>query len=322
MPDDSLPLVPLSGSQLARHGSGGGRILDDMVSSALTTSQKQGALIPRYRIGDIDFCEPDYRQMLLWAEHLVMTPEELLLALWDGESNLFTGHGPAYEVFNSTYIENGRLKCVKWDFEKLPLRHYEWMQGLEIKRLEYWGNAPMGIIAPALPTLTSLGCCGCQVLEIDLDHVPSLRELDCSCNELGKLNFGPLPRLTKLDCACCGLTELELTNITALESLDCCMNELSEIHLEFLGALKVLSCSENRLRKLSLANCEMLEKLYCPHNHLSELDLSKNPKIRSLSCEGNMLEELDIRPLQYLEELTYDHERTRLIQRPDQDFEY
>jgi Leucine-rich repeat (LRR) protein len=321
MPDESLPLVPLAGSQLARHGSGGGRILEDMVSSTLSTSKKEVALVPRYRIGDIDFCGPDYWQMLLWAEHLVMTPEELLLALWDGESNLFTGHGPAYEVFNSTYIENGRLKCVKWDFEKLPLRHFEWMQGLEIESLKYWWEVPMGIIAPALPTLASLWCISCAAFRIDLSHVPALRELNCSLNpELEKLNLGSVPRLKSLNCTLAGQSELDLAMVHELESLICPSNAICELHLGFLGALKALNCSDNRLRKLSLANCESLEKLDCSRNQIARLNLSKNPKIRSLSCQENMLEELDIRPLKHLEELTYDRDRTRLIQRPDQDF--
>lgn len=341
MPDESLPLVPLAGSQLARQGSGGGRILDDMVSSTLTTSQKEGALIPRYRIGDIDFCEPDYRQMLLWAEEMVMTPEAVLLALWNEEA-LFQFLGPSYDSFNNTHIWDGRLKRVIWDFKKLPLRFYEWIQGLEIESLEYRGYVPMGIIAPVLPSLTSLRCDGCDAFDLDLKNVPALEKLSCSFNPLifwdlhcvsgleelacegcgiSELDLSAVPYLTSLNCRVNSLETLVLNAVDGLQSLDCGSNNLAELlHLEFLPELRFLNCSVNMLNELSLAGCEMLEELDCSENLLSKLDLSFNPEIKRLSCEGNWLEELDIRPLQHLESLTYDRDRTRLIQRPDQNF--
>lgn len=341
MPDESLPLVPLAGSQLARHGSGGGRILDDMVSSTLTTSQKEGALVPRYRIGNIDFCEPDYRQMLLWAEEMVMTPEEVLLALWDGESNLFTGYTPAYEIFNSTYIENGRLKCVKWDFARLPIHRFNWIKDLEIEGLDYVGNCSFGVIAPMLPSLIVLRCCNCNLRALEISKLKNLRDLQCGDNCLEEINLENATTLERLWCPrnnissldvsqCfrlkdlwCGsnqLVELNIKNLALIEELWCDNNKLTTIDLSSSSELKELYCYDNLICEIDLSGAPQLQTLWINDNPLSELDLSGTQELRTLWCDGTYLSELDIRPLQHLESLTYDRDSTRLIQRPDQDF--
>jgi Leucine-rich repeat (LRR) protein len=341
MPDESLPLVPLAGSQLARHGSGGGRILDDMVSSALTTSQKEGALIPRYRIGDIDFCEPDYRQMLLWAEDMEMTPEEVLLALWNEEDTLFHKLGPSYDSFNKTYIREGRLKRLYWNFDRLLIYRFDWLEELELEAVEFVGDALTTSLALASRSLLSLDCMGCGFEELDLRSVPALQYLWCTCNQLAKLDLHLTPSLKSLDCSSNKLTELDLGNSHRLEWLDCSGNEIYELDFTRTEGLKTLLCSSNQIEKLDirsipdlqwldcsgnaikrldLCESESLQELGCDYNLLTELDLSGTTMLRGLSCIGNELEELDIRPLQHLESLTYDRDRTRLIQRPDQNF--
>lgn len=64
----------------------------------------------------------------------------------------------------------------------------------------------------------------------------------------------------------------------------------------------------------------MLAGLSCDDNLLTSLDLSAACQLFTLSCSNNQLTELDIRPLEFLYELSYDSEKTRLIQRPDQNF--
>jgi hypothetical protein len=361
MPDESLPLVPLAGSQLARHGSGVGRILDDMISSTLTTSQKEGALIPRCRIGDINFCEPDYRQMLLWADELAVTPEEVLQALWNEKDTLFHKLGPSYETFNRTYIQEGRLKRLYWDFGRLPIRRFDWIEDLKFEAIHFVGDALTRHLTLASPSLLSLHCFRCGFEELDLRSVPALQQLWCSHNQLAKLDLDLTPALEDLDCSSNQLTELQLGN-SQFDLLDCSGNEIDERNLIYPNGLKSLFCDDNRLQKLDvrgikelqqlhcsvneitrlnlsesvslqglmcgynslneldLSGTPMLESLYCPDNMLEELDLSFNPKITHLFCEHNLLKELDIRPLEHLEDLTYDRDRTRLIQRPDQNF--
>jgi Leucine-rich repeat (LRR) protein len=362
MPDESLPLVPLAGSQLARHGSGGGRILDDMVSSTLTTSQKEGALISRCRIGDIDFCEPDYWQMLLWAKNMRMTPEAVLLSLWNEKGTLFESLGPSFGAFNRTQIKAGKLHRVFWDFNKLSLKFYEWIQGLEIQAMEFVGESPSHILELPLPTLLSLDvsfcsleqlrlrsvpaleevtCCGNSLRELDLSKVPRLKKLECSQNELIALDLSSLKELEELDCGYNKMFALDLTQVSKLRKLQCHNNQITCIDLKSMPGLQVLACSGNPLGNLDLSSVTSLEYLYCEedeltelqieavpelrelwcsNNRLTKLDLTATPMLETLICQGNMLEELDIRPLEHLEALSYDCGRTRLIQRPDQDF--
>jgi len=68
MADEKLPLTLHSGSGLVQIGPQGGRILEEMVNSALVLSRATGSsttLMRRFRIGEHELCEPDYQQILL-----------------------------------------------------------------------------------------------------------------------------------------------------------------------------------------------------------------------------------------------------------------
>jgi hypothetical protein len=64
----------------------------------------------------------------------------------------------------------------------------------------------------------------------------------------------------------------------------------------------------------------LIQTIDCGDCRLIELDLSAVPLLTDLGCSDNELTELDIRPLWNLTELSYDKDKTRLIQRPDQNF--
>jgi hypothetical protein len=371
MPDESMPLVPLPGSQLARQGSGSGRILDDMVSSTLTTSQKEGALNPRYRIGDIDFCEPDYHQIVEWAQRFDTDAANFLAAL--------LGEG-------DTLIVNGRLKRLSWNMVHFPEFKLDYGDALELESLSLF-DEHLGYLTPppstfylsryferslekrlvperlsscanneldlaldsrlekilradrggnqttlslSCPTLRSLACHGTNIVNLECVDLRSLRELrvdrrhntfDIDKSDfVGALNAEICPLLEGLDCSGSRLEMLDMDDFQHLLWLNCAKCGLENLWVFQIPSLQRLQCQENELRNLALVGCESLEELNCSFNHIAELDLSFNPEIRSLSCQGNMLEELDIRPLQHLETLTYDRDRTRLIQRPDQNF--
>lgn len=379
MPDDSLPLVPLSGSQLVRHGSGGWRILEDMVSSTLTTSKQEGALVPRYRIGDIDFCEPDYRQMLLWAERFDKNPTDFLASLLGNE-------GIEYYGSKGTLIVNGRIHRLSWDMVMFPEFRLDYGPHLALDYLEFFDHVRTPLTPPptshhlrryfqhsieerllkrtpqnddyseltidydcpierrlaehrggkqktlslSCPTLRVLTIRGTNFIDLECIDLSSLKELRVSHKPgfIKSLSAESCPALEGLDCHGTVLQKLVLRDYESLSWLDCSQCGLETLNLTFSqnSPLKQLNCRENELRgeELLLAfifgDFQKLEKLDCSFNHLSILHLDSTPNIRRLSCEGNMLEELDIRPLQHLESLTYDRDRTRLIQRPDQNF--
>jgi hypothetical protein len=109
----------------------------------------------------------------------------------------------------------------------------------------------------------------------------------------------PLPKLWRFFCRDMGLVNLDLSEVPLLTRL---------------------WCSKNRLASLNLSAVPLLEKLHCSCNRLTSLDLSTVPQLTELWCYENQITELDIRPLKNLEELKYDKDKTRLIQRPDQNF--
>ncbi|MBM4199942.1 MAG: hypothetical protein FJ189_01475, partial [Gammaproteobacteria bacterium] len=69
--DERLPAAP--------RDQGDGSILQCMARGALEIAQRQAvAAQVRHWVGDYELAEPDYRQVLLWAERLALAPEEVL----------------------------------------------------------------------------------------------------------------------------------------------------------------------------------------------------------------------------------------------------
>ena len=116
------------------------------------------------------------------------------------------------------------------------------------------------------------------------------------------------------------LSGLDLSTFPNLTKLDCDGNQLTALDLSQVPNLTELSCGSNQLTELDLSQVPDLGGLWCAKNQLIELDLSQVPNLNDLHCSENQLTELDIRNLQNLNSLSYDEGKTRLIQRPDQNF--
>jgi hypothetical protein len=183
---------------------------------------------------------------------------------------------------DSTQFANGRIIKLGWDISLLPLGDFEWVDGLVIESIVF--------LRPDELDRTE------QVLPLPL---PKLRYLDCSAIELKGIELSAVPALTELDCGYNPLTNLDLSTVTHLTRL---------------------SCPRSRLTKLDLFSVPQLEVLICHNNQLTELDFTAVPRLRSIVCMGNQIAELDVRSLEALEEIGYDRHKTRLIQRPDQNF--
>jgi hypothetical protein len=63
-------LVPRPPSAVEKAVPGVKRILSGMVADVLAqaTIEQRSPTLARFRIGDYEWCEPDYRQILIWAE--------------------------------------------------------------------------------------------------------------------------------------------------------------------------------------------------------------------------------------------------------------
>jgi len=87
-PNQERSLISRSSHELAALQSGQHRILDEMVEETLALGRKEAvAQTPQFRIGDYHWCEPDYRQILVWAEALKMKPLTVIEKLIAGEES-------------------------------------------------------------------------------------------------------------------------------------------------------------------------------------------------------------------------------------------
>ncbi|MFM8729127.1 MAG: leucine-rich repeat domain-containing protein, partial [Planctomycetaceae bacterium] len=176
-------------------------------------------------LGDIAFAEPDYRQLLIWAEALGLRPEELVLRLQQQ---------PPYKYYGLTIsfkVVDGSIRDLVWDLSALPVADFAWVDGLKIEKLAFseLGGRAGGTtkLAPRLPLLRQLYCGSNQLTELDLSSVPELTELDCGVNQLTELELSSVPLLTKLQCIDNQLTELDLSSVPGLTELGCSGNQLT-----------------------------------------------------------------------------------------------
>ena len=133
--DPTRSLIPLPDASLALARPEGERVLSEMLSDTLALARGE----PLRKIGEYEWCEPDYRQILLWAEQLALEPEEVIRRLLDTTSlswDLVEGQ----EDWQPTTFCDGRIVKLNWDLELLPLKVFEWVDGLEIEYLRFAPN--------------------------------------------------------------------------------------------------------------------------------------------------------------------------------------
>ena len=236
MPDENnRSLISLPDASLALARPKSGRVLSELVGDTLALALGK----PLRKIGEYEWCEPDYRQILLWAEALGLEPEEVIRRLLDRR----TLHMPERDrtVFQETVFENGRIVKLNWDLNLLPISNFEWIEGLEIDylRLAFWqydesARVPLKV---SLPKLRELNC-ECATTELDLSGVPSLEKLWCSGKGLTSLQLSKLPRLKELQCKFSQISELDLSKLPTLTVLNCQANQLAVIDLSQVPLLR------------------------------------------------------------------------------------
>lgn len=275
--------------------------------------------IIRYRLGEYELRESDYRHILHWADTLGLSPKALLTIL-----------------ANDMTVEEGAITELVWDFDSLPIKHMD-MRQLDMIALRLKGTAfsqdfmpkfPLNLKVLSirdlglteldlglLPTLTGLDCANNQLTELDLTLFPRLEMLDCSNNQLKSLDLTLSFNILELRCGFNQLTQLELTSPKNLVSLHCPHNQLTELNVDELYGLNFLYCSSNHLVKLNVSpippensytwdqETEELKNITvesclclidCSDNQLAELDLTAMPDLNVLVCRSNSLTELDL----------------------------
>mgnify|MGYP000010598447 FL=1 len=123
--------------------------------------------------------------------------------------------------------------------------------------------------------ISNLNVSRLNLVELQLEHSPSLEYLNCSINEL---------------------KELDLSSCPALEELHCNSNNLQTLDLSSNPKLMQLNVSYNLLETLDLSLCPKLQSLYCSFNHLTSVCLNHCRDILYIDLCNNLLnkEKLDL----------------------------
>ena len=272
-----------------------------MTRDVLARTRSREVSQVRFKLGDYEFREPDYRQILRWSEQLVwlakaapenLLPEHLLEVLQERVK---------HEEYRLT-VEDGAITTLVWDIPWLMQPPPStWEAGLVIEELCIRGVWPRKepSLRPALPRLrvlelqTPKGCRG-SLRTLDLSLVPGLVRLRCGVNELTELDLSGVRGLTELYCNSNRLTELDLSAVPQLTQLYCDGNRLTELDLSGVPHLTELGCGNNQLTELDLSAVPGLTELVCNNNQLTKLDLSAVPNLELLGCFENQLTELDL----------------------------
>jgi hypothetical protein len=123
-----------------------------------------------------------------------------------------------------------------------------------------------------------------------VDSNPELITLDCSSNQLTKLNVDNNTGLVTLKVNGNNLTQFKVANNTALETLWVSDNKLSVINVRSNTALKDLRMSNNvDITALNLKSNTALETLYADGLSISEINLVENTLLSMFSFTDNKL---------------------------------
>jgi hypothetical protein len=319
-------LVPHAGTELGSVRRRTHPVISRMSRDVLARAKaQQGLSKARFRLGKYAFREPDYRQILDWAEALGQAPDWVLKQL--EASRLKPTEWKDWEPINFV-VEDGAMLSLVWDFHRLPLVPEAWQDGLRIHSFWLTGRSheslrsyvshdwelfedPLDLVfsqkklypplkfSPALPFLRILhiNVVEDSIAHLDLSRTPLLTTLRCSFKRLAKLDLTPVSELTTLDCSRNGLIELDLTPVPELTTLDCWNNRLTDLDLTPVPKLTTLKCSSNQLTELDLTPVPELTTLDCWENRLTDLDLTPVPKLTTLNCGGNKLTALYLTPV-------------------------
>ena len=256
----------------------------------------------RKQIGTHSFRDPDYRQITVWSRALDMSPEDVIEKLRSTSSEdanqKWLSDRLAFEPIRFG-VRDGAIRTLIWDFQLLPIRTFEWVEGLEITEIWFRGT-PTAELSLQLTELRRLDCFNCALNRLELSQVPQLTELRCGTNQLEHLDLSQVPELLTLWCNENVLNELDLSPVPKLTDLWVEDNLLKKLDPSVAPNLSVLWCDNNYLRELNLSRSSGLTELRCNDNKITKLGLNGAPQLTGLGCECNELAELDLSPVAQL----------------------
>lgn len=312
--DNKKGLIPRPSSEIIGDGHRKSPVIKRMTRDVLAQVEAHGLGRARFRIGDYNLREPDYRQILDWANVWGIAPEEVLEHFSAfNEPNKYKDKiwwairtGFTYTELNpQCVIEDGAIVSLHCAFGYPHILPNTWQDGLQVRNvhLQNCGENFSSTNARAdwLPKLSSLSL-GANTLKFDLSLVPALSTLVWSgsygagCiyrHTTEDLDLAPLPRLTKLQVNG-SLTKLNLSPVPELTVLHIERNKLEELDLSPVPRLTSLNCADNFISQLNLSFSPDLTHLMCSNNSITDLDISQVPNLIQLNCRDNPITELDL----------------------------
>lgn len=122
-----------------------------------------------------------------------------------------------------------------------------------------------------------------DLTNIDVTHLPELRELISRRNITESIDLSKNPKLRSLLIQGSILKELDLSNNPLIDSLIVPSNKLSKLTLPEECDLRVLNCMTNpQLQEINFAACPKLEHIETRQSGIKEFDLSKNHKLKNI----------------------------------------
>lgn len=244
---------------------------------------RQTALTPaRFRVGDYEFREMDYRQILIWSESLAMAPETIIRRLENASCAWNTN--PCAEAHTTVFkVEHGRMISLAWDLSELTLKTFDWIPDLSIQELAIYGTrADCPNISLSLRCLRKLFVGSINLKNLTLSNVSELTELRCGVNEL---------------------TGIDLSGVPSLTELWCNTNRISSLDLSKVPRLKKLRCETNKLIALDVSCLPDVTTVICFFNNINKLDVRANTALKYLSADFSV--EVNKLPSQKLERPRY-----------------
>ena len=182
------------------------------------------------------------------------------------------------------------LDCGNNSIQKLDLRQNPMLITLKCNK-----NQLTQLDLSKNPDIDYLNCSENQLEQLDVSHL-KLEYLYCSHNDLEQLDVKNSKWLRELDCSKNELTKLDVdvTHKPNLERVECQNNQLTSLILGENKMLRKLNCANNQLTQLNLNNMISLTELNCANNQLTVLDVSSSPDLTTLWLKNNHLTSLNL----------------------------
>lgn len=156
---------------------------------------------------------------------------------------------------------------------------------------------------------------GLGIKQMDgIENFSNLEVLQCSDNEITKLDLSNNKKLTKLYCNNNKLVNLNINTNLELQILNCSDNMLGALEIGNCGFLKELYCRNNLIEDLNISYASKLMKLDCGKNRrLSKLNTDSNGALKEVNCDGAMIETLSFQGNPNLEIVNCEENRLKSI---------